>query len=87
MNKKILKRVDNIANYIIRTNDTIRSTAKLFKVSKSTVHKDLQDRLPSIDIVKYKTIKQIMLEHIKTRHLKGGESTRKLFLRKRQVIL
>ena len=87
MNKIILKRVDSIASYIIATNDTIRNAAKKFNVSKSTVHKDLQERLFEVDITKYQTVKKIMLEHIKTRHLKGGESTRQLFLRKRQVIL
>ena len=87
MNKIIINRVNNIANYIIETNDTIRNTAKKFNISKSTVHKDIQERLYEIDKKQYLKVKKIMLEHIKTRHLKGGESTRQLFLRKRQVIL
>ena len=60
---------------------------KKFNISKSTVHKDLQERLMQIDIEKYSQIKKIMNEHIETRHLKGGESTRQLFLRKKQVTL
>lgn len=87
MDKTIIKRVNNIADYIIDTKDTIRNTAKIFKVSKSTVHKDIQERLYEIDIDKYNKIKTIMNEHIETRHIKGGESTRQLFLRKRQVTL
>ncbi len=87
MNKYIIKRVNDIANHIINTNDTIRDTAKKFNVSKSTVHKDIQDRLLEIDINKYQKIKKIMQQHIETRHIKGGESTRQLFLRKRQVTL
>lgn len=87
MDKIIIKRVNNIADYIIDTKDTIRNTAKVFKVSKSTVHKDIQERLYEIDIDKYNKIKTIMNEHIETRHIKGGESTRQLFLRKRQVTL
>lgn len=87
MDKIIIKRVNNIADYIIDTKDTIRNTAKIFKVSKSTVHKDIQERLYEIDIDKYNKIKTIMNEHIETRHIKGGESTRQLFLRKRQVTL
>ena len=63
------------------------NTAKKFNVSKSTVHKDIQERLQLIDIEKYNIIKEIMTEHIETRHIKGGESTRQLFLRKKQVIL
>ncbi len=87
MSKDIIKRVDDIANHIIKTKDTLRETAKKFKVSKSTVHKDMQDRLKVIDTNKYLKIKKIMKEHIETRHIKGGESTRQLFLRKKQVIL
>ena len=87
MNKKIIKRVNNIANHIINTNDTIRKTATIFKVSKSTVHKDINERLIIIDKKKYLKIKKIMNNHIETRHIKGGESTRQLFLRKRQVTL
>ena len=82
-----MKRVNEIADYIIDTKDTIRQTAKKFNISKSTVHKDLQERLYQIDINKYNIIKQIMNEHIETRHIKGGESTRQLFERKKQVTL
>ena len=87
MSKDIIKRVDNIANHIIETKDTLRKTAKIFKVSKSTVHKDMKERLKKIDSQKYFKIKKIMNEHIETRHIKGGESTRQLFLRKKQVTL
>ena len=87
MSAYIIKRVINIANHIINTKDTIRETAKIFNISKSTVHKDLQERLSQIDVVKYNNVKQIMNEHIETRHIKGGESTRQLFLRKKQVTL
>ena len=83
MNKDIIKRVNDIADYIIETKKTIRQTAKIFKVSKSTVHKDLKERLYLIDINKYHQIEKIMQKHIETRHLKGGESTRQLFLRKK----
>ena len=87
MNKNIIKRVNNIANHIIKTNNTIRETATIFKVSKSTVHKDIHERLINIDKIKYQKIKEIMNNHIETRHIKGGESTRQLFLRKKQVTL
>ena len=76
-----------VANYIITTKNTIRETAIHFNVSKSTIHKDLQERLSQIDINKYNDIKKIMEEHIETRHLKGGESTRQLFLRKKHLTL
>ena len=85
MSIHIINRVVEIANHIIDTKDTIRETAKKFNISKSTVHKDLQERLSQIDIIKYNQIKEIMDEHIENRHIKGGESTRQLFLKKRQV--
>ena len=87
MNKSIIKRVNDIATHIIKTNDTIRKTATIFKVSKSTVHKDIKERLLLIDKIKYNKVKKIMNEHIETRHIKGGESTKQLFLRKKQVTL
>lgn len=87
MNKNIIKRVNDIADYIIKTKDTIRQTAIIFNVSKSTVHKDMQERLYLVNINKYNEVKKIMNEHIETRHIKGGESTRQLFLRKKEVIL
>ena len=87
MSAYIIKRVIKIANHIIDTKDTIRETARKFDISKSTVHKDLQERLSQIDTTKYNIVKQILNEHIETRHIKGGESTRQLFLRKKQVTL
>mgnify|MGYP004502870461 FL=1 len=87
MNKNINKRVIDIANHIILTKDTIRKTAVIFNVSKSTVHKDIGERLITLDINKYQEVKKIMLNHLETRHLLGGESTRQLFLRKKQITL
>ena len=79
MNKAILNRVINEGNYIIKYGKTVRETAKEFKVSKSTVHKDLKDRLKLIDQEAYSRIKKIIKYHTETRHIKGGESTKKKF--------
>lgn len=87
MNSYIIKRVIDVSDHIIDTKDTIRETAKKFNISKSTVHKDLQERLSQIDVIKYNIVKKILNEHIETRHIKGGESTRQLFLKKKQVTL
>lgn len=87
MSTQIINRVLEVANHIIATKDTIRETAKKFRISKSTIHKDLQERLNQVDIKKYNIIKEILNEHLETRHIKGGESTRQLFLRKKQVTL
>ena len=87
MTTKIAQRVINIANHIISSKDTIRDTAIIFKVSKSTVHKDIQERLLEIDPNKYSIVKEIMQEHLKMRHINGGEATRQLFLRKKALTL
>ena len=87
MKNDIINRVIKVADYVIKTNDTIRNTATIFEVSKSTIHKDLKERLVSIDINRYNKIKKIMLKHLEERHIKGGEATRQLFLKKREVVL
>ena len=76
MNNKIYKRVKNEAIYIINTKKTIREIAKLVKVSKSTVHKDLQDRLPEIDINLYRKVQEILQYHLEISHINGGNATK-----------
>ena len=79
MRKEIVERVYKESEYILKTEQTIRETAKNFKVSKSTVHKDIHERLRDIDIKTYNKLQLIMKKHIDTRHIKGGESTRKKY--------
>lgn len=76
MKKEIINRVLEVANYIIDTKKTIRDTAKVFNVSKSTIHKDLSNRLVDIDYPKYLIIEGILKKHIETRHILGGQSTK-----------
>lgn len=76
MKKEIITRVEEIADYIIETKKTIRETAKKYNISKSTVHKDIKDRLKEIDLGKYENIKKILKLHIETRHILGGQSTK-----------
>ena len=85
MKKKIVKRVLEEASYIIKTNKTIRETAFLFGVSKSTVHKDLSDRLLIIDEKLHQEVSKILKYHIDIRHIRGGESTKRKFLQKNIV--
>lgn len=80
MKRNINERVKEEAFYIINTKETIREIAKIFNVSKSTVHKDLNERLLEMDQKLYIEVSNILNEHIKTRHIKGGESTRKKYL-------
>lgn len=80
MNSNIVKRVINEADYIIKTEKTVRELATIFNVSKSTVHKDLHERLLQIDKNKYIEVDNILKYHIDIRHLRGGESTRNKYL-------
>ena len=75
----ISKRVIDEAEYMIDTKKTIREIAKVFNVSKSTVHIDLNKRLKNINYDLYKKIKKILIYHLEIRHIRGGESTRKKY--------
>lgn len=81
MRDNIQKRVLNEAVYMIETKKTIREVAKVFKVSKSTVHKDLTEKLKKINRELNERVKVILDEHIQTRHIKGGQSTKKKYLK------
>ena len=83
MNKNIINRTLKESEYILKTKKTIREIAKVFGVSKSTVHKDLSNRLLEIDANLCNQIKEILKQHIDTRHIKGGETTRNKFLLKK----
>lgn len=79
MNSLITKRVLDEAYYMIKTNETIREVASIFNVSKSTVHKDLHERLQNINSDLYLQIDSILKYHIDVRHIRGGESTKKKY--------
>ncbi len=83
MNKQIYDRVLFESQYIIDTNETIRNAATVFGVSKSTVHKDLRDRLWEIDKDMYEKVSSILQYHVDIKHIRGGESTKRKFLAKK----
>lgn len=79
---KLNDRIINEALYMIETNKTVREIADVFKVSKSTVHKDLHERLIKIDKKLYYCVQKILNYHTDIRHIRGGESTKKKYLNK-----
>jgi len=79
MKKEIYFRVLREAKFLIETKSTIRETASHFSISKSTVHKDLHERLREINPRLYEKVEVIMQKHIDERHLKGGESTKQKY--------
>lgn len=79
MNSLIIKRVLEEADYMLNTKNTIRQIASVFNVSKSTVHKDLHERLRDINFELFEQIDCILKYHIDVRHIRGGQSTKKKY--------
>ncbi len=68
-----------LAHYLIENRTTVRAAAKKFGVSKSTVHKDLSERLPLYNRPLYLQVKAVMEENKAQRHIRGGLATRKKY--------
>ena len=81
MNKNIRDRVLMIGLYIESTKETIRETATVFGISKSSVHLDVSKRLKKIDFSLYENVKKILENNFNQKHIRGGESTRKKYLK------
>ena len=79
MREDIEKRIVDEANYIIETGDTVRGTAKVFHFSKSTVHKDVTERLLKIDKQLYKKVKKVLEKNLSERHIRGGLATKRKY--------
>ncbi len=82
MEKRIIDRVLEEGKYILATGKTVREMAFVFGLSKSTIHKDLRERLLEIDSEMYQKVSRILQYHMDIRHIRGGESTRQKFLEK-----
>ena len=76
----IEERACALACYIIEHRTTVRAAAKVFGVSKSTVHKDLSERLPGFNRPLYLQVKAVLDENKAERHIRGGIATRQKFL-------
>lgn len=79
MEDTIDQRVTRLALYIIETGETVRSAAKQFGISKSTVHKDLSQRLPHINRTLYKQVRHILDRNKAQRHIRGGIATKRKY--------
>lgn len=79
MKDYIQKRVLDLSCYIAERKATVRQAAKFFGVSKSTVHKDVTERLPNINHSLYREVKRILQINKAERHIRGGEATKKKY--------
>lgn len=79
MREDIEQRARDLALYIIENGATVRDAAKRFGVSKSTVHKDLSERLRYVDRPLYTQARSVLEQNKAERHLRGGEATRRKY--------
>ena len=79
MKDYIEERVMELANYIIETKSTVRATAKKYKISKSSVHKDITERLTEINPALAQEVKQVLECNKAERHIRGGLATRQKY--------
>lgn len=73
------ERCEILGEYIVNTGKTVRDVAKKFSVSKSTVHKDVTEKLYNTNRRLYKEVKIILEKNKAERHLRGGEATKKKY--------
>ena len=72
-------RARELGQFMIENHSTVRAAASKFGVSKSTVHKDLTERLRNIDFTLYESVKTVLEQNKAERHIRGGLATRKKY--------
>ena len=72
-----------LGEYIIKTGATVRTTAKVFGISKSTVHKDVTERLEEIDYNLFLKVRNVLEKNKEERHIRGGEATKQKYKSKK----
>ena len=79
MKGAVEERVVELGNYIIENNATVRAAAKKFHISKSTVHKDVSDRLQTVNPQLYVRVRRVLDINKAQRHIRGGMATREKY--------
>ncbi len=79
----IEQRVLKCAEYIVETGCTVRACSAHFSISKSTVHKDVSERLQYIDIDLFEQVREILNLNLSERHIRGGNATKEKYESKR----
>ena len=82
MKDHIEERAVAVANFIVSSNSTVRETAKRFGISKSTVHKDITDRVEKLDPDLARSVRKVLEVNKAVRHIRGGLATREKYLRR-----
>ena len=84
--EEVRLRVMQAAEYILETGATVRACAAKFGVSKTTIHKDMRDRLPRMDEKLSIQVDEVLQKNLRERHLRGGDATRRKFRRMRDKV-
>lgn len=79
MKEYIVERVLEVADYVIENSCTVREAAKAFCISKSTAHKDLNERLPLLSQSLFQKASIVLQENWQERYIRGGEATKRKF--------
>ncbi len=79
MRETIDKRAVVLGEYILETGATVRAAAKVFKISKSTVHKDVTERLSHDNPQLYRMVKEVLEKNKQERHIRGGMATKRKY--------
>lgn len=75
----ISERAVRCAEYIVQTECTVRACSARFSVSKSTIHKDMTERLPHIDKILYEEVRAVLDKNLQERHIRGGNATKRKY--------
>ena len=79
MKGNVEERAIELGEYIAKTNATVRLAAKKYNVSKSTVHKDVSERLKRINMSLYKEVRKVLDQTKEERHIRGGIATKEKY--------
>ena len=85
MNYEIENRAEKLGEYIIDLNATVRGAAQRFGVSKSTVHKDVSQRLRALNPALYAQVRRVLDANKSERHIRGGMATKKKYLLRKKL--
>ena len=84
MKAYIKERTLQVAEHIAQTEDTVRKTAEIYHLSKSTVHNDVSTRLKKLDVDMFEEVQKVMQKNFAEKHIRGGMSTKEKFEREEE---
>jgi putative DeoR family transcriptional regulator, stage III sporulation protein D len=86
MREHIWRRVMEVSQYVLDNRATVRDAARTFGISKSTVHKDVSERLPRLNPALAQEVKEVLESNKAERHLRGGEATRRKYTQRANAL-